>query len=359
MTAYVDIPLGVADPDRWEAQYARALSSGWTPILLAPVAAGGEPRPTPTVGIAPDGSGGLLYPGRRHAIVSESEAGKSWLAMLQVQAEAARGNHALVIDFEDDEHGFTSRAIDMGIPVEHLDTLIHYYRPDSPIDTMTAPIVGHMLRDWQPSIVVCDGITDGMGLHGLNPLDNKDVAAFSRLLLRPLTETGAALVALDHVTKSSEGRGRYALGGVHKLNDVNGAQFLLDNRQPFGHGLTGRSGLFVGKDRPGLLRALGRRSAVGYWIGDLVGESLGAGALHLNLLPPPEKVEAFRPTVLMERVRDAIRNAPEPLTTNGILDRVQGKAQDVRTAIACLVDDREVIVEKGPNNSRLHRLVEP
>jgi hypothetical protein len=214
-----------------------------------------------------------------------------------------------------------------------------------------------MLGDWHPTLVVVEGITDGMGLYGLDPLANRDIAEFSRRLLRPLTSTGAALVSLDHVPKAVDSRGRYALGGVHKLNDINGAQLLMENRRPFGHGLTGRSGVFVVKDRPGYLRSLGRPSAIGYWLGDLIGESLPAGALELALVTPPEKSEVFRPTVLMDRVRDALATAPDPLTLRGILDRVTGKSEDIRRAVACLIDDREVVTEPGPRNSTLHRLV--
>lgn len=357
MITYDEVPPTATDPDEWLERRAAARQAGWLPIDLASIVAGAIRRPQPTVGTGPNG-GGLLYPGRRHAVVAESEAGKTWLALRQAQAEAARGHHVLVVDFEDDEHGFADRALAVGIPTNDLDRL-HYFRPEAPLGAQLGPIVGEMLGDWAPTLAVVDGVTDGMGLYGLDPLSNRDVADFSRRLLRPLTSTGAALVTLDHVTKSSEGRGRYALGGVHKLNDVNGAQLLLECRTPFGRGMTGRSGVFVGKDRPGYLRAQGRRSALGYWVGDLVGESLPGGALQLDLIPPPEKAERFRPTVLMDRIREALAAAPEPLTVRGILDRVTGKDEDIRRALACLIDDREVVAEPGPRNAIHHRLVSP
>ena len=62
-----------------------------------------------------------------------------------------------------------------------------------------------------------DGVTEAMTLHALNPNDNVDIALFDKRVAQPLTITGAAQVSFDHVTKDKDGRGRYAIGGVHKL----------------------------------------------------------------------------------------------------------------------------------------------
>jgi hypothetical protein len=59
-----------------------------------------------------------------------------------------------------------------------------------------------------------------MSLHKLKSLDNDDLATFGRLVSRPIAATGAAAVNLDHQPKATDNRGRYALGGVHKLNGL-------------------------------------------------------------------------------------------------------------------------------------------
>ena len=84
-----------------------------------------------------------------------------------------------------------------------------------------------MLEVYRPTLVILDGITEAMTLHGWKPLDNTDIALFDRKVITPLTSTGAAEVSLDHVTKDRENRGRYAIGGVHKLNIVTGAGYTL------------------------------------------------------------------------------------------------------------------------------------
>ena len=71
-------------------------------------------------------------------------------------------------------------------------------------------------------------------MHGLNPSDNKDIAEFGNILPRKLTNAGCAGLCLDHVPKSAENRGRYAIGGVHKLNGLDGAAYTMEAREPFG-----------------------------------------------------------------------------------------------------------------------------
>src|SRR5687768_6675613 len=81
---------------------------------------------------------------------------------------------------------------------------------------------------------------------------------------------GAAVLMLDHVTKSREGRGRFAFGSQHKLasGDVG---FLLEARQPAGIGRTGRTSILISKDRHGALRQKGSpgRDMLS-WYADLV-----------------------------------------------------------------------------------------
>ena len=93
-----------------------------------------------------------------------------------------------------------------------------------------------------------------MVLHGLNPIDNRDVAVFISKLPRLIAASGPATVCLDHVPKAEEARGRYAIGGVHKLNAIDGAAYVLETRDPIDVNRTGRSTILVSKDRPGQLR---------------------------------------------------------------------------------------------------------
>ncbi len=169
------------------------------------------------------------------------------------------------------------------------------------------------------------------------------------------------MLSLDHVTKDREGRGRYALGAVHKLNAVDGAAFVLKNRATFGIGRIGRSTVLLAKDRPGQLRGHAQASAGSlHWLADLVLVSHQGLTVDASLEPPADRTDDdFRLTVLKGRVADALAGATTPLSVRDVLERVTGKQEATRKALACLIDEGFVVVDNGPRGARLHRLVKP
>lgn len=66
-----------------------------------------------------------------------------------------------------------------------------------------------------------------------------------------------------------------------------------------------------------------------------------------------------RPVKMMLQISNALQNSPEPLTVRGLQDRVKGRQESVRFALAQLVDGGYVVVEEGPRRSVLHRLLAP
>ncbi len=332
----------------------------WRPVDLAAVLAGQYEPLVPTVGSRDDGAG-LLYRGRQHTVVGESEALKSWFAQVIAVTELNDGNGVLYLDFEDDEGAVVPRLLALGATRDAIRDRFAYLRPEEPVGALgNVNDLIQALGDVQPTYAVLDGITEAMTMHGLDPLNNKDVATFGRLLPRHIAASGPAVLSLDHVTKDREGRGRYALGAVHKLNAVDGAAFVLENRAAFGIRRTGRSTVLVAKDRPGQLRAYAQPSAGNlHWFADLVLISRDEVMVEASLEPPVERTEDFRPTVLMGRVAEALTRTPDPLSVRDVLDRVTGKQEATRKALACLIDEGFVVVDNGPRGARLHRLVKP
>jgi hypothetical protein len=181
-----------------------------------------------------------------------------------------------------------------------------------------------------------------MTMHGLNPLDNKDAAVFGRMLPRRLTDAGCAVACLDHVTKSREGRDRYALGAVHKLNGLGGASYVLVNRRPFGIGITGKSTIKIAKDRPGQLRHNALPSSGGlWWYGDLVLDSKAEDFADLTIEPPHEVGDDFRPTHVMTRLWNLIddKAGDKGLSGRKVQDLARGNAQTNRQALTLLEVD--------------------
>lgn len=317
----------------------------------------------PTVGARADGVG-VLYPGRMSTVAAESEAGKTWFALVVALQELNRGNHVVYMDFEDEAAGVVGRLLKMGTGVDDILERFHYIRPEEPLGPVDLVDLNEVLQ-LGPTLAVVDGVTEGMSLHGLNINDNKDVAVFGRRVLRPLQEAGPAVVTLDHVVKSADNRGRYAIGGVHKLNGLNGVMYLMENVKPFGIGVKGKSRIRIAKDRPGQLRreSLPHDSGL-YWFADLVVDATEPDLLEVVLYAPNETNlekakadrEAAEETRLQEAIVDAVKGAPDPLTTREIEARVKGRGIDVRHATAALVDAKRLVVEPGPRGSKLHKL---
>lgn len=329
----------------------------WLPVDLTEALSGAWQAPEATVGRRGDGVG-LFYRGKAHTISGESESLKTWLALSAIQHEITEaGEHAVFVDFEDDVGPLVGRLQGMDTPADAIRERFHYVRPEAPLTEVGGRAdLESLLMDTRPSLVVIDGVTEGMTLHGLNPLDNRDAAAFGRMLPRTITRAGAAAVSLDHVTKSTEGRGRYSLGAVHKLNGLDGAAYVLDNRKPAGVGMVGRSTVLISKDRPGQLRKHALPASGGlHWFGDLVLDSTIEGFADVSVFAPERDAGASeaRPTVLMRRITDVLAEKGKPLSQRQIIALVGGKRDYVIKALTLLTIDGYV-TDKTP-----HELIKP
>ena len=302
-----------ADPDEPPARRS------WRPVDLGPVLDGTYRRPQASVGHRDDGKG-LFYPGRVHVVAAEAEAGKTWFALTAIAEELTLGNACVYLDFEDDEGGIAGRLMTMGCDREAIRKRFAYIRPEEPVGGRNRTDLEEAIADLAPTLAVIDGVTEAMTLHGLELKDNSDVASFGRMLPRWIAARGPAAVALDHVVKDRESRGGHAIGAVHKLNGLNGAMYLLENKTPFGIGLTGLSRVLIRKDRPGQLRRHGIPSHDGlFWYADLQVRSHHEDFAEASLPAPVDgSGGAFRPTVVMAKVCKALETASAGLSGNGL-----------------------------------------
>ncbi|CQD10655.1 hypothetical protein BN000_02202 [Mycobacterium europaeum] len=332
-----------------------AVERSWQPVDLSAILAGTYDPPNPVVGQRTDGTG-LFYPGKVHTIASESEAGKSWLALAAAFDEIKAGNHCLYIDFEDNEEGIVGRLLAFQLPPEMILEQFHYIKPTQSVNNevniadLVAIVAAH-----QPTLAIIDGITEAMTLHGLKPNLNEEIALFSEMLPRRLSRAGCAVVCLDHVVKDSESRGRYAIGGVHKLNGLDGAAYILEPRDPFGIGVTGRSTILIAKDRPGQLRRHGIRRKDGLChFADLTIESHDESYAEFEIGPAMPYVGEFRPTHVMEKISRIHEERPDKaLSQRTVLDIVGGKRSTAQLAHSLLRADG-YLTEKTP-----HKLIRP
>ena len=289
----VDVP-----PPYGDEAAPSVFAHSWRPVDLTGVLDGTWTPPQPTIGLRADKQA-ICYPARVHTLASESEAGKTWLSLSVSDDELDAGNHVVYIDFEDDEGGIVGRLLALGADRNIVRDRFHYVRPAERLGTgINLDDLRTLLAETRPTLVVLVGVTAAMTLHGLDVVSNMDVAEFSRILPAGIAATGPAVLVLDHVVKSAEHRGRYALGAVHKLNGVTGAALLLEAVVPFRVGSTGRSRLRIAKDRPGQLRrhALPALDDTGMdWFADLVVESHAEDFVKLTIEPPDDGPPRHRP----------------------------------------------------------------
>ncbi|GJF09517.1 hypothetical protein NGTWS0302_23990 [Mycolicibacterium cyprinidarum] len=230
-------------------------STTWEPVDLGPYLRGEIEHPTPTLGLTRSDGLRLLYPGREHAVLGETESGKTWLALGCVAAELDAGHPVLYIHYEEGDPGSTLERLRLlGLTDTTITDLFRFVAPAKAVmaEWMTP------LLDPAPTLVVHDGVNEAMSLLGVDIMAADGASAFRRRLIAPCTKVGAATLSCDHLPKTTDGRSRDAYGSVHKGNALDGARIVLENDAPFGRGLRGVSHVFVTKDRPGYLRAQGR-----------------------------------------------------------------------------------------------------
>jgi hypothetical protein len=302
----------------------------------------------------------LLYPGLVHSFHGESESGKSLVAQ-HVCAERLRsGGTACYVDFESDAPTVVGRILQMGATPDQIKAGLTYLRP-AVIPTGRDLERFNALMGQSFDVAIIDGVTESMGIFGVrSSMDNDEVTRWMRAFPRRMArQTRAAVVLIDHVTKSSDGRGRFAIGAQAKLAGLDGAAYTIDVRQPLGRGMRGAVSMRIAKDRPGAVRptcgtfAEDRTQEAAYIIIDSSGAD---GRIVVDVRPPLPDED--RRADLMVAVSMAIEGLPESLSQSEIVRRVRGKAIDVRHALNQLVVLGNVELVKN-GRSFLHKLVTP
>lgn len=308
---------------------------------------------------------GLLYRGRVHSIHYESEGGKSLL----IQAEATRqlnaGEKVLYLDFESDAGSVVHRLLDLGADPAAIAARFDYRRPE------VAPAMGSPeAAAWEEllhtgyALAVLDGVTEA--LDTLAPKSNGDpnerIAGWIKRYPKRLAQaTGAAVVMIDHVPKSTDNRGRFAIGGQHKLAAIDGAAYTLDVREQPRRGHVGTVHLLIAKDRPGAIRPHcgpvrpDRTQLAAVVTIDGTGDGIAV------TFDPPDHSETiagrdqFRPTVLMERISTWMAEHPGDHSRTAVLDACTGKKNYLRTALDALADEGYVTVSEQHHGTLTHR----
>lgn len=236
------------------------------PFDVGALMSGGElERELPTMLQRSDGKC-LIYPGRLHSIYGEPGHGKTWVSLFLVRERIEAGETVAYLDYDEDDGGksMAMRLLSLKVNPDLVSKHLRYLNPQGMGTGQLAWLkLKQQLKQWQPSLVVVDTMAPALVELGLNEKDNSEVGAWyahARWLMRGI-KPQAALVIVDHVTKSGEGRGRWARGAGDKLGRLHAA-YAVESTVPFSRTNPGHIRLIIAKDRGGEVGREGEAAAV-------------------------------------------------------------------------------------------------
>jgi hypothetical protein len=328
--------------------------SSWRAVELRDHLHPADERDAPALLRRSDGVG-LLYIGKRNEVHGPYESGKSLVAAVAALETIRAGGVTVWVDFEDSPRSLAGRLLALGIAEDEILAGFRYIQPAEPLTSGTE--IDLRLELVGASLVVIDAANEAMAAAGLDPNVNRDIASWYAKVPRLAIAAGASLLVLDHVAKDPE-RQRGAVGGAHKQAAIDGASYKLEVVRPFGRGSAGLIRLRLTKDRGGYLRGL-LGSAKEPVAAEIAIDGTDPQSLVVELKPPSESSEDWRPTGLMEKVSRFLEDEAEPVSERVIVDHVAGKQTYVRQATAALVEGKYVRREPGPRGAHLHTSVRP
>lgn len=311
------------------------LATTWELVDLDGILDGTYEPPTPTIGKLSN-TKALIYRGRVHSIAGEPGGGKTWLALHIIAEQITAGGSGALIDYEDTAQAAVHRLRLLGMADEQIRSSFRYLRPDGPLVGKGGRINAaamEVLEQLDVDVVVIDSVGESLAVEGLPPNDDDAVTQWFRRLPRMLARRGAAVIGLDHVTKSKDDRGLWAIGSQRKLAAIDGAAYGVDVKTAPTKTKDGELKVTCAKDRHGT-----------YQRGHLVAKALITNVdsgVRVTLQAPDER---FRPTNYMERVSRFLEEIP-CASQRGIISGVMGKAAHLKVAIECLVDEGYVKCE--------------
>jgi hypothetical protein len=295
------------------------------------IANGLEPERPSVARISPERC--MLYKGRINEIHSEPGVGKTNLALCFAQTVTKEGGHVVFIDPEDTPVGILTRLKAFGADMQMVVEQFHYLH--NPTLEEFGAAISWTARN-RPDLVILDGLAEALAAEGKNEDKVGDVLSFFRYRLRPFAELGgAAVLVSDHVSKSTEDRGRWARGSGAKLGRYDGVSYSAELLESYSSTQAGKVSLKIAKDRNGGV------GTVGQIVGDIAFSPNGS-TTHFEFREH-EHTNKFRPTTIMakvcahlEKFRDASKNDLRKL----------GKSQYVDQAISCLVEEGFLSISK-------------
>jgi len=289
----------------------------------------------PTIGeVLPDRF--LFYAGAINEVHGEPSVGKTNILLAAAGPVLAKGGSVFFLDPEDSPARIIPRALALGLDREAMRTRFYYLQDPAPEDYAIAHEWAEQVR---PELVLLDGLAEALAREGLDENTPADILTFFRDRIRPFTEIGGAVVVADHVTKSSETRGRWARGSGAKMGRYNGASYELVLGESYTPTKPGHVQLKVSKDRNGGVGPIGAK------VIELRFTPADNGSTETTWSEPPAP-EDFRPTTIMAKIEEHLRIYREA----GKRDlRDLGNHSAVDQALKLMLAEEKVVLRKNGN----------
>jgi KaiC/GvpD/RAD55 family RecA-like ATPase len=329
----------------------------WQRVDLGPAVRGELPDILPDLGRRDDGQR-MLYRGHVNGIHADSGVGKGWVAAIVAVQELNAGMRVAWVSFEDpDERLVVTRLLELGAQPDDVERLLHYYAPPStPFTADAVELVAKAARVHGITLIVIDSVGEAFGLEGINEDKDAEVGPWLRRVARPLADTGAAVLLIDHATKAKDNP-LYPSGSKRKRAAITGASYLLESPQPLTRERGGRLTLTCAKDRHGHYRR-----------GEVVAEVVftvypdDGMTVHVWAPDPADQTKSASDALSLKLQRAAVqaaKDAGEALSQRRLLQRMKdagakGGVEAKRAAIEEAIADGAIRTEQGPQRRLLH-----
>lgn len=279
----------------------------------------------------------LLYEARENVFMGEPGSGKSWGALLAATEVVDDERTVVYFDLEDKAATARARLVQLGMRTEGLARVWHTSGRDITTgDPLEMSALAALLVESNPALVIVDSIAEAFTRWGLDENEAADVNTFREGFVKPITRIGSTVLCLDHVSKSTEQRGKYARGSGAKLAGIDGAAYAVSSHG-FNKTTAGRITLKLSKDRHGALPGVVNDVLASIWMepgSGPLGDTMRATVeIPVNDRPSTPADKTAVRTAADHQLHDALRAsalaaitaAGAPLSRRELLDRIRSE----------------------------------
>ena len=221
------------------------INGAFKPVALGFLVSNGVQAPTFV-------ADGMLYRGGLHCIAGAPDSGKTTLALHWAVKLLTVGQRVAFFDEEGGQEIIAEKLISLGAKPRDMENLVYVPFPGKQWDDSDVEALMEFLTENRPDMCLWDSSAAFLARAGLDENSAPAVTNWWARVLTPLArDLGAAVLVIDHDTKSSE-QSRYARGSGAKLAALD-VQFKIEIVTPFSRQQSGELKFRVSKDRRGWL----------------------------------------------------------------------------------------------------------